>query len=84
MEDFINKLVEIMKGTGANMKRGLDGTAMEEMRQSARDRNADLIDNAYPGGVPKYMEDQQNQTPEDRKLFGNPYTNAIRALLSKQ
>lgn len=74
-----------MKGTGSNMKRGLDGTAMEEMRQHKRERNTEMIDNAYPGGVPGYMKDQEEADPEEQqKLFGNPYVNALRALLSKQ
>lgn len=59
MEGFINKLIELAKGTGRNIKRGLDGTAMEEMRQAERKRNEKLINRAHPGGVPGYMRDTQ-------------------------
>lgn len=90
MEDFINKLVGLMKGTAANMKRGLDGTAMEEMQQFERDRNAKLIDNAYPGGMPQYARDNGmmgTSTPTTTAPAapkGNGYLETLRALLSKQ
>lgn len=86
MEDFIAKLVDIMKGTASNMKRGLDGTAMEEMRQYERDRNAKLIDNAYPGGMPKYARDNGmmgSSTPKELPERDS-YLSSLRALLSKQ
>lgn len=84
MEDFINKLVALAKGTGANLKRGFDGTAMEEMRAAERERNRDLINRAEPGGVPAYMRRQQEADPaEQQRLFGNPYVNTLRSLLNK-
>jgi len=85
MQDFINRLVEIMKGTGANMKRGLDGTAMEEMRQYERDRNAKLIDNAYPGGMPKYARDNGmvGSTTPKAMPERDSYLSSLRALLNK-
>lgn len=105
MEDFIKKLAEIYgkaketaKGTGQNMMRGLDGTAMEEMRQSDRARNAKLIEESYPGGMRGYMRDNGMMTEADvaalegrattTPAFGNQmqpqvYSNTIRQLLNK-
>lgn len=98
MEDFIKKLTElaskageVAKGTGRNMMRGLDGTAMEEMRQSERARNAELIEKAYPGGMRAYMRDNGMMTEEDinPSAFPKPepaasqYSTALRAILNK-
>lgn len=98
MEDFIKKLTalagkagEVAKGTGRNMMRGLDGTAMEEMRQSEQARNAELIENAYPGGMRAYMRDNGMMTERDinpnlppkRELPATQYTTALRAILNK-
>lgn len=95
MEGFIKKLAEIYakggdiaRGTAANMKRGLDGTAMEEMQAAERDRNSKMIENAYPGGMRGYMEDNgmmgtTTPTTTAPQRQGGGYLEALRALLNK-
>ena len=93
MESFLNKLAalyakggDIAKGTMANMKRGLDGTAMEEMQAAERARNASMIENTYPGGMRAYMEDNgmgtSTPTSTPQRNDGG-YVAALRALLNK-
>ena len=93
MENFINRLVELVKGTASNMKRGLDGTAMEEMQAAERARNEALINRATPGGVPEYMRQQGMGTSTQSmpmrgmrpgsKDIDTEYLNSMRTQLNK-
>jgi len=83
MENFISRLVELVKGTGANMKRGLDGTAMEEMQASERARNAELLNRAQGGGVPPGMREQAMRQSFPAPPSNDPYVQSLRSLLTK-
>jgi len=75
------KLADVAKGTLANM--GNVRERSQEMLDTERARNRKMIDN-LPGGMRAYEERRRTADPaEEQRLFGNPYVNAIRALLGK-
>ena len=95
MNDFIEQLMalrsgaervggsiaDVAKGTFENMGNGQERS--QQMLDTNRARNRRLIEK-QPGGMRAFQERKRKADPqEEQELFGNPYVNAIRALLGR-
>lgn len=67
------------KGTLANMKRGLDGTAQREMDQARKDRDQKMIRENF-GSEENYRKTLGLDTKEGQDLFTPPYQKAGQAI----
>jgi len=86
MNEFINKLTQlrqgatnVAKGTLANMKRGIDGTAAREMEEARRARDEELMRENF-GSVEAYEKMMSDMTPEEKELFTPTYVKVGRGL----
>lgn len=69
----------VAKGTLANMKRGLDGTAQKEMDQARKDRDQKMIRENF-GSEENYRKTLGLDTKEGQDLFTPPYQKAGKAI----
>lgn len=67
------------KGTVANMKRGLDGTAQKEMDQAREARDQAMIRENF-GNEENYRKTLGLDTKEGQDLFTPPYQKAGKAI----
>lgn len=69
----------VAKGTLANMKRGLDGTAQKEMDQARKDRDQKAIRENF-GSEENYRKTLGLDTKEGQDLFTPAYQKAGKAI----
>jgi hypothetical protein len=69
----------VAKGTLANMKRGLDGTAQKEMDEARKKRDSDMIRENF-GSEENYRKTLGLDTKEGQDLFTPPYQKAGKAI----
>ena len=86
MEDFKKRLTNLrmgakkaVKGTVANMKRGLDGTAGREMEEARKARDSKMIQENF-GNEENYRKTLGLDTDEGKDLFTPPYQKAGKAV----
>lgn len=86
MDEFKKKLTDlrmgaknVAKGTLANMKKGLDGTAQKEMDQARQERDQRMIRENF-GNEENYRKTLGLDTKEGQDLFTPPYVKAGRAI----